>query len=309
MRVIFALSLAAAAAADSISLTKFDGGSTEKRWIEENDPVMGGESFNCTFRVDKKAQSAGFTGEVKIVPALKAPGFCFARTNTLSPDDFPDVSGFKYLQLVVRNNGPLSSFKVAFAADTVSPQFKCFKADVDVPTSTEFTTIDVPFDSFSNDWDPATGEPKSKSPPSATNLKDLAQLQIWAEGKAGKFDIEIKEILASNDEATVCKSTEYCCPDAKHCLTPTLTSCAADASVCKDPQVCCPLTKVCVDVGAPCTTPCKDQGTYCCPDALHCLTPVNPGKFCADESNCNKDEVCCPLTKLCVSVGDACTPP
>ena len=26
----------------------------------------------------------------------------------------------------------------------------------------------------------------------------------------------------------VCKSTEFCCPDAKHCLTPTKTSCAAD---------------------------------------------------------------------------------
>ena len=28
-----------------------------------------------------------------------------------------------------------------------------------------------------------------------------------------------------------CAATEYCCPDAKHCLTPTNVSCAQDATV------------------------------------------------------------------------------
>jgi hypothetical protein len=40
----------------------------------------------------------------------------------------------------------------------------------------------------------------------------------------------------------------------------------------------------------------------------HCLTPTAPGKFCTDAS-CATNEVCCPLTKLCVKVGAECTAP
>ena len=36
-------------------------------------------------------------------------------------------------------------------------------------------------------------------------------------------------LAAQPGQGTVCKATEYCCPDAKHCLTPTKTSCASDA--------------------------------------------------------------------------------
>ena len=42
---------------------------------------------------------------------------------------------------------------------------------------------------------------------------------------------------------TVCKATEYCCPDAKHCLTPTAKVCGATAKCAAD-ETCCPLTKV-----------------------------------------------------------------
>ena len=106
----------------------------------------------------------------------------------------------------------------------------------------------------------------------------------------------------------VCKSSEFCCPDAKHCLTPTHVSCLNNANACSSDQVCCPLTKVCVDVGPACTSPCADQGSYCCPDAKHCLTPV-PGIFCnGDAKNCKSGQVCCPVTDLCVDVGAACVP-
>lgn len=54
---------------------------------------------------------------------------------------------------------------------------------------------------------------------------------------------------------------------------------------------------------------CRLRCRYCCPDAKHCLTPTNPGVFCADDASCTRDEVCCPLTKLCVKVGEVCTPP
>lgn len=114
-------------------------------------------------------------------------------------------------------------------------------------------------------------------------------------------------LLVDFQPAAECANTEYCCPDAKHCLTPTKITCANDANVCKNDQVCCPLTKLCVDVGVECTPQCTDGG-FCCPDALHCLIPTNPGKICDTDASCGTSEVCCPLIKECVKVGAACTP-
>ena len=48
---------------------------------------------------------------------------------------------------------------------------------------------------------------------------------------------------SSPQSGTVCKATEYCCPDAKHCLTPTAKVCGATAKCAAD-ETCCPLTKV-----------------------------------------------------------------
>lgn len=83
-----------------------------------------------------------------------------------------------------------------------------------------------------------------------------------------------------------------------------------NAAPCASGETCCPLTKICVNVGAACKSPCADQGSYCCPDARHCLTPVNPGHLCdpSDKKACRTGDVCCPLIKECVSVGAACTP-
>mmetsp|Transcript_41597 Transcript_41597/g.61008 ORF Transcript_41597/g.61008 Transcript_41597/m.61008 type:complete len:668 (+) Transcript_41597:92-2095(+) len=109
---------------------------------------------------------------------------------------------------------------------------------------------------------------------------------------------------------TVCKTSEYCCPDAKKCLTPTNVSCADSADSCSDGEVCCPLTKLCVVAGVDCTPPTECKSTeYCCPDALHCLTPTHPGTLCDGKHHCASDEICCPLTHECVTASVACTPP
>ena len=106
----------------------------------------------------------------------------------------------------------------------------------------------------------------------------------------------------------VCTSTEYCCPDAKKCLTPTATSCAKDATVCAAGQVCCPLTKICVTPGADCVSPCA--GSYCCPEVKKCLTPASPDTIVSGPGACSAGSVFCPLTKLCVYAGpSACVPP
>ena len=123
--------------------------------------------------------------------------------------------------------------------------------------------------------------------------------------------------------ASVCHASEYCCPDAKKCLTPSNRTCAKDTSNCEADEVCCPLTKLCVKPGASCKSPCpaqgiSDEGSYCCPEARKCMTPVDAGTLCdpSDKHACKttlkpeaEQPICCPLTKECVEPGQACVPP
>jgi hypothetical protein len=60
--------------------------------------------------------------------------------------------------------------------------------------------------------------------------------------------------------ASVCHASEYCCPEAKKCLTPTQKTCLTDASNCTGGEICCPMTKLCVKPGATCKSPCPTQG-------------------------------------------------
>ena len=143
--------------------------------------------------------------------------------------------------------------------------------------------------------------------PKAAGATKKTAVQAWAASQRPPWAALVAASASPGDH---CADTEYCCPDAKHCLTPTKTSCAKDASVCSAGQTCCPLTKLCVTVGKPCASPCKEGNTYCCPDALACLEPTNPGVLCGDASDCDaaNGEVCCPLTKICVKPHEKCAP-
>lgn len=278
---------------------------------------MGGKSSG-TWRIDTSGKTpvGVFDGVVKVVPALKAPGFTTAST---SPpfQKFPSAEGYTHLTMRLRSTKPYFGFKIAFAADTFDPQFQSFKADFNISSDGAWHDVQLPFGAFSNSWSSATGEPVKKCSddpkvcPTEKNKRSIEQFQIWAEGHAGVYHLEMESIGATNASGPVCAMTEYCCPDAKHCLLPTNVSCVSGGVAdCTKGQACCPITKLCVDVRAPCTSPCEDQGSYCCPDALHCLTPTNPGHLCKlGGSDCKTGEVCCPVTKECVAVGAACTPP
>ena len=90
-------------------------------------PIMGGQSTNCTFK--KNDQAGLFAGIVELVPSLKAPGFCFARTLLTFSYDFPDASKYSNLQISYRASIAYNGFKAAFVADTLNNQFGAFKAD------------------------------------------------------------------------------------------------------------------------------------------------------------------------------------
>merc|ERR1712178_77686 len=137
--------------------------------------------------------------------------------------------------------------------------------------SNDFQDVFVPWSKFSDKWDSATGKHTAEDPPKAASLKSITQLQIWTEGLEGDFNLQVKNIRVTKAKACpadfpvccpvtklcvkpgadcvappVCKSSEYCCPDAKACLTPTKPGVfCTDASSCKSNEVCCPLTKLC----------------------------------------------------------------
>jgi len=316
--LVLAAALFAADAAADVTLVTFDASTPTGRykWRELNDPVMGGKSAG-TFSVDTsgKVPFGVFDGVVRVVPSLHAPGFTTAATDPAF-ERFASAESFTHLSMKLRSTKPYYGFKIAFAADTLNPQFRSFKADfnISVSPSGDWQEVLVPFTDFSNRWSQYTGEPVVRCSddksvcPTERNKAQIEQFQIWAEGHAGEYHLEIASIGATN---STCSSSQYCCPDAKHCLTPTNVSCASGGDgACAAGQACCPITKLCVDVGAPCKSPCADQASYCCPDALHCLTPTNPGHLCRSASDCSgQGEVCCPVTHECVSVGAKCTPP
>jgi hypothetical protein len=205
-------------ATSGVDLVTFDGAhGTSFVWTDENDPVMGGVSHS-TFNISD--DTGIFDGEVKIVPSLKAPGFCFLHT--IGVGKFNSAKGMTHLELVVRNAGESTdyeSYKVSFAADTLNPQFRSYKADFQLPAnSTSWTTVHVPFTNFTNKWSPATGEPTATcaEDPSACvkdkDLEDIFQFGMWAEGKAGLFHLEMKAIRAvTPDEVSTGKDWNNTC--------------------------------------------------------------------------------------------------
>ena len=90
-----------------ITFVDFTAGDTSLEWIAENDPVMGGVSYsNVTVEADRLA----WDGEVKIVPSLAAPGFCYIQSKGRTL--FADASNFTHLTLRVRSTIAYAGFKV-----------------------------------------------------------------------------------------------------------------------------------------------------------------------------------------------------
>jgi len=164
--------------------------------------------------VDESTKTAVWKGEVKIVPSLKAPGFCKAQTSwsLLKHAHFNDASPFTHLQVTARSSVAYNGYKVSFAADTWNPTFSSYKANFNLTGDGKWHTVSIPFSDFSNDWSPYTGDCDTKDPTGKQhtcctesnlkvcarpkNLKDISQITLWMEGHAGKFDLEIQSVGA-----------------------------------------------------------------------------------------------------------------
>ena len=97
-----------------------------------------------------------------------------------------------------------ADFATAFHPNT---QFSSFKADFPPDFNTtscdgEWVDIAIPFTSFTWDWSSYTGEPlhtcaeDPKYCPTAKDLSTINALQIWSEGVAGTFHLDVATIGA-----------------------------------------------------------------------------------------------------------------
>jgi len=215
------LFLLGSASATELKLATFDGAKgTAASWDDKNDPVMGGASTS-TFK--QTGKTGIFNGTCAIVGFLKAPGFA-KITGSAS---FADITGYENIAIRVKSSTPdYQGFKVAFAAPGI-PKTSMFggssyKAGFKL-TGADWQVVEIPLTMFSYDWSGYTGRCDTKDPKSffhagqqhyccdrsgekpskpdvcvdAKFLSKISDLEVWAEGVEGDFNLEIDWIGAS----------------------------------------------------------------------------------------------------------------
>merc|ERR1711871_524107 len=206
MRSVIFFALAASATASFApqggDIVIEDFSSPSHHWVEQNDPVMGGQSTG-TFTI--KSGVGHFDGVVKDVPFLHAPGFIKVTSDESQSAKSPDVSHCDGVALTILTNNSYSGFHFSFG-NAHAPGAKFFaygyKASFVAPTK-GFSTVVLPFTSFSDYWDDATGKDiktcadDPKYCPSKEWLQDMKTMSFWGEGVNGEVFLQIKSIAAT----------------------------------------------------------------------------------------------------------------
>ena len=209
--------LTASLSATEIPLVSFASDadpSLTHKWSALNDPVMGGQS---TSNVAVQNDVLNFTGTCAIVPSLKAPGFitAVAGNGFLAHEKFVDVSSCTGLTIVAKAASAYKGYRISFGT-AKPPGGKFFsqgyKANF-VPSVGSFAPISIPFTSFTDFWDDATGDPmhtcaeKAEYCPDQKTLQNMKTMSLWAEGVEGTIHLEVKTISGygckAQEEASV----------------------------------------------------------------------------------------------------------
>jgi len=209
----------AVVATHSVTLVTFDGAAdTTHRFVELNDPVMGGRSNGTWTVMDGYGV---FDGNVNIVPSLQAPGFIEAWANDKHFVDASAVGKDGALVLTVRSDTPeYTGFRLSVVSGAKNPSFSCatggaygargcYKSQFTVPASSDgaWTKVRIPFENFSDKWSAATGEPTktcAQDPTcclTAAKLQKIQALGFWGEGKLGRVHLEVKSVSAESAPA------------------------------------------------------------------------------------------------------------
>jgi len=186
-----AAAAAVAAPFHDLPLATFDGSASSTRtWETVNDPVMGGASVS-TFAQEGKV--GVWSGEVKIVQSLGAPGFCTLRTK--DSQVFPDASTSTHIGLHLTDGSglPTGDFTMSVGVKGVTTSQMMFSAAL---TSEHCCGNDcrVPWSAFKVSF---RGKPVPGGPPLTKHLADMTQLGLGTSGHAGKFSLSIASLYAT----------------------------------------------------------------------------------------------------------------
>lgn len=200
--------LQVAGAKQEVPLVTFDGAKATSYTVEPvNDPVMGGQS-ESTFQVDAEQAVGVWDGEVKIVPFLKAPGFCALNAPGLNKKaSFPDVSGTKGIVVVAReaSKDGLKQFNVQLMAGATHLYF------MEAVYEAHFTLGDtlepqlLTWDKFECSWH---GKKVSWCPELSTRLGHITNVGLSTHGTAGKFRVELAKITTAAASASLTSSEQ-----------------------------------------------------------------------------------------------------
>eukprot|EP00413_Alexandrium_margalefii_P010009 CAMPEP_0204529050 /NCGR_PEP_ID=MMETSP0661-20131031/9854_1 /ASSEMBLY_ACC=CAM_ASM_000606 /TAXON_ID=109239 /ORGANISM="Alexandrium margalefi, Strain AMGDE01CS-322" /LENGTH=211 /DNA_ID=CAMNT_0051535051 /DNA_START=108 /DNA_END=743 /DNA_ORIENTATION=+ len=189
-------------AAHDIELVTFD--STAKlKWEQETDEGMGGSSMGSFEHANK---SNTFQGECKTLPSpAGAAGWFSVKADLSSAPALNDCQG---IAIRARTSATYSGFRLSFGKDQWYSK-QGYKAVFTVPSGEEFTSVQIPWEDFTRDWDEATGKPQiacthdTSVCPTFVQIQNIQQLQLWAEGAVGHFKLEVESIGAYScmDEA------------------------------------------------------------------------------------------------------------
>lgn len=193
------------AAADSSDVVLEDFKAPVHKWVEKDDPVMGGQSSGST-TLDNDLLI--FNGTVAIVPSLSAPGFITSQT--MDSEEWADVSKCKSLSLTLKSDTDYDGYRVSFgrAHATVCGHFFAYgyKAPAFKAPTDDFGEVVIPFTDFSDCWDDATGDiittctDNEKFCPDEKTLSNFQTMSFWGEGVQGDVHLEVKSIKGTDCE-------------------------------------------------------------------------------------------------------------
>lgn len=184
----------------SVPIATFDGAkATTLEWQPVNDPVMGGQS-NSKLEIDASRHIGVWAGEVKIVPFLKAPGFCNLQSPGLGKTaDFPDLSSSSGIILRAREASAsgLKSFNVQVMSKGAKRFFQKGVYMANVSLTNEISDAFVPWSDFACS---VRGEKVSWCPKLKTQLKEINSIGLGTAfpGQAGPFSVEIESISSKD---------------------------------------------------------------------------------------------------------------
>jgi NADH dehydrogenase [ubiquinone] 1 alpha subcomplex assembly factor 1 len=158
------------------------------RWQAVNDPVMGGISVSG-FKVE--GNRGVWSGEVKVVPRLHAPGFC--RVNGALSAGPVDLSQSAGLIFDVSGTGdPVKTMlaQIETGHSDFRGQFVANVTGISAETGSHFVAF--------SDFRPFGIRPEAGGPPTMDQLKHVTQVGMLADGTKGRFKIELGEVLAGS---------------------------------------------------------------------------------------------------------------